>query len=68
MTAHDTTCEFVLFRGELQVLHHARQLVCRPRELAAVMPRRAAADNVAFVRAHRTAVDDLLKELAIEIR
>jgi len=43
-------------------------LVCRPRELAAVMPRRAAADNVAFVRAHRTAVDDLLKELAIEIR
>jgi len=31
------------------------------------MPRGAAADNVAFVRAHRTAVDGLLKELAIEM-
>ena len=32
------------------------------------VPRGAAADNVAFVRKHRTVVDDLLKELAIEIR
>ena len=32
------------------------------------VPRGAAADNVAFVRAHRTVVDELLKELAIEIR
>jgi hypothetical protein len=31
------------------------------------VPRGAAADNVAFVRKHRTLVDDLLKELAIEI-
>lgn len=32
------------------------------------VPPGAAADNVAFVRAHRTAVDETLKELAIEIR
>jgi hypothetical protein len=32
------------------------------------VPPGAAADNVAFVRAHRTAVDEMLKELAIEIR
>jgi len=32
------------------------------------VPAGAAADNVAFVRAHRTAVDETLKELAIEIR
>ena len=32
------------------------------------VPRGAAADTVAFVRKHRTVVDDLLKELAIEIR
>lgn len=32
------------------------------------VPRGSAADNVAFVRAHRTAVDEMLKELAIETR
>ena len=32
------------------------------------VPPGAAADNVAFVRAHRTAVDEMLKALAIEIR
>lgn len=32
------------------------------------VPPGAAADNVAFVRAHRTTVDEMLKELAIEIR
>jgi hypothetical protein len=32
------------------------------------VPPGAAADNVAFVRAHRTAVDETLNELAIEIR
>jgi hypothetical protein len=32
------------------------------------VPPGVAADNVAFVRAHRTAVDEMLKELAIEIR
>ena len=32
------------------------------------VPRGPAADNVAFVRAHRTAVDQTLTDLAIEIR
>jgi hypothetical protein len=32
------------------------------------VPAGAAADNVAFVRAHRTAVDETLTDLAIEIR
>src|SRR5262245_58152963 len=32
------------------------------------VPPGAAADNVAFVRAHRIAVDELLQELAIEVR
>jgi hypothetical protein len=32
------------------------------------VPPGAPADNVTFVRAHRTAVDEMLKELAIEIR
>ena len=43
-------------------------LGCLDSGVLKTVPPGAAADNVAFVRAHRTAVDEVLKELAIEIR
>ena len=62
MSAHDyTKCALTLVAARLA-------LGFLDSGVLKAVPRGPAAHNVEFVRAHRTAVDALLKELAIEVR